>query len=127
MAPDVLLMDEPFAALNALSRRKLQEDLLQVVRDAGATLLFVTHSIEEAVAFWDNRAVQHLALWDYYPQTCSGSRVTIKGAARGRLRLWRSGPTSGFHVGPKPGSLLKKGTGLRGGDVIHVGRGLWPR
>jgi taurine dioxygenase len=32
-----------------------------------------------AVAFWDNRSVQHLAIWDYYPQTRSGRRVTIKG------------------------------------------------
>jgi len=32
-----------------------------------------------SVAFWDNRSVQHLALWDYYPQTRSGRRVTIKG------------------------------------------------
>jgi taurine dioxygenase len=34
---------------------------------------------ENSVAFWDNRCVQHLALWDYYPQTRSGFRVTIKG------------------------------------------------
>jgi taurine dioxygenase len=32
-----------------------------------------------SVAFWDNRAVQHMALWDYFPQTRSGFRVTIKG------------------------------------------------
>lgn len=32
-----------------------------------------------SVAFWDNRAVQHLAIWDYFPHTRSGSRVTIKG------------------------------------------------
>jgi taurine dioxygenase len=33
----------------------------------------------DSVAFWDNRAVQHLALWDYFPQVRSGDRVTIKG------------------------------------------------
>jgi taurine dioxygenase len=33
----------------------------------------------DSVAFWDNRAVQHMALWDYFPQTRSGYRVTIKG------------------------------------------------
>jgi taurine dioxygenase len=32
-----------------------------------------------SVAFWDNRAVQHLAIWDYYPQVRSGRRITIKG------------------------------------------------
>lgn len=46
--PDVLLMDEPFAALDALTRRKIQQDLLDLVGKVGATLLFVTHSIEEA-------------------------------------------------------------------------------
>jgi taurine dioxygenase len=32
-----------------------------------------------AVAFWDNRCTQHLAVWDYFPQTRSGYRVTISG------------------------------------------------
>jgi NitT/TauT family transport system ATP-binding protein len=47
--PDILLMDEPFAALDALTRRKLQEELLSVLAEVRATLLFVTHSIEEAI------------------------------------------------------------------------------
>jgi taurine dioxygenase len=34
---------------------------------------------EDSVAFWDNRCVQHIAMWDYFPQTRSGNRVTIKG------------------------------------------------
>lgn len=37
------------------------------------------HWRPRSVAFWDNRAVQHLAIWDYFPQTRSGFRVTIKG------------------------------------------------
>jgi len=37
------------------------------------------HWLPHSVAFWDNRAVQHLAVWDYFPQTRSGFRVTIKG------------------------------------------------
>jgi taurine dioxygenase len=32
-----------------------------------------------SVAFWDNRCTQHRALWDYWPHTRSGNRVTIKG------------------------------------------------
>jgi taurine dioxygenase len=32
-----------------------------------------------SVAFWDNRSVQHIAMWDYFPQVRSGHRVTIKG------------------------------------------------
>ena len=35
--------------------------------------------LPHSVAFWDNRSVQHLAIWDYYPQVRSGRRVTIKG------------------------------------------------
>ena len=47
--PDILLMDEPFAALDALTRRKLQEDLLTLAEEQHFTLLFVTHSINEAI------------------------------------------------------------------------------
>jgi NitT/TauT family transport system ATP-binding protein len=49
MEPDVLLMDEPFAALDALTRRKMQEELLRLWDDTHFTVLFVTHSIPEAV------------------------------------------------------------------------------
>jgi NitT/TauT family transport system ATP-binding protein len=49
MQPRVLLMDEPFAALDALTRRKMQEELLHLWEDGNFTLLFVTHSIEEAL------------------------------------------------------------------------------
>ena len=49
MRPKVLLMDEPFAALDALTRRRMQEELLALWEDAAFTLLFVTHSIEEAL------------------------------------------------------------------------------
>jgi NitT/TauT family transport system ATP-binding protein len=49
MEPDVLLMDEPFAALDALTRRKMQDELLRLWEDTKFTVLFVTHSIEEAI------------------------------------------------------------------------------
>lgn len=49
MEPKVLLMDEPFAALDALTRRKMQEELLALWEEVRFTLLFVTHSIEEAL------------------------------------------------------------------------------
>ncbi len=47
--PRVLLMDEPFAALDALTRRKMQEELLHLWDEVRFTLIFVTHSIEEAL------------------------------------------------------------------------------
>jgi NitT/TauT family transport system ATP-binding protein len=49
MQPEVLLMDEPFAALDALTRRKMQEELQALWEEERFTLLFVTHSIEEAL------------------------------------------------------------------------------
>ncbi|MET0682171.1 MAG: ABC transporter ATP-binding protein [Casimicrobiaceae bacterium] len=49
MEPDILLMDEPFAALDALTRRKMQDELLQLWDDTRFTVVFVTHSIPEAV------------------------------------------------------------------------------
>jgi NitT/TauT family transport system ATP-binding protein len=49
MEPDILLMDEPFAALDALTRRKMQEELLQLWQGVRFTVLFITHSIEEAL------------------------------------------------------------------------------
>ena len=49
MEPDILLMDEPFAALDALTRRKMQEELLALWDDTRFTVLFVTHSIPEAI------------------------------------------------------------------------------
>ena len=49
MQPEVLLMDEPFAALDALTRRKMQEELSRLWDELRFTLVFVTHSIEEAL------------------------------------------------------------------------------
>jgi NitT/TauT family transport system ATP-binding protein len=49
MEPAILLMDEPFAALDALTRRKMQDELLELWGEIGFTMLFVTHSIEEAI------------------------------------------------------------------------------
>ncbi len=49
MEPQILLMDEPFAALDALTRVKMQEELLQLWQDTKFAVLFVTHSISEAI------------------------------------------------------------------------------
>ncbi len=49
MEPDVLLMDEPFAALDALTRRQMQDELLQLWEDTKFTVIFVTHSIPEGI------------------------------------------------------------------------------
>ncbi|MFH8839082.1 ABC transporter ATP-binding protein [Streptomyces sp. NPDC017868] len=63
--PQILLMDEPFAALDALTRERLQEEVRTLAATTGATVLFVTHSAEEAVLL--------------------GSRVLVMAAGPGRV------------------------------------------
>ncbi len=47
--PSIVLMDEPFGALDALTRERLQDELLNLWRGSGRTVIFVTHSVDEAV------------------------------------------------------------------------------
>ena len=77
MQPRVLLMDEPFAALDALTRRKMQEELLALWDEVRFTLLFVTHSIEEALVV--------------------GSRIALLSPHPGRMRAEINSHTYGLH------------------------------
>jgi NitT/TauT family transport system ATP-binding protein len=53
MDPKILLMDEPFAALDAQTREAMQEELLRIWKQAGKTVLFITHQIDEAIFLSD--------------------------------------------------------------------------
>ena len=55
--PEVLFMDEPFGALDAITRMQLQEDVKRLSQETGTTIVFVTHDIEEAVYLADRIAV----------------------------------------------------------------------
>jgi NitT/TauT family transport system ATP-binding protein len=66
LRPAVLLMDEPFAALDAMTRRRMQEELLALCEETGVTTIFVTHAIDEAIVI--------------------GSRIVVMTAHPGRIR-----------------------------------------
>ena len=85
MRPKVLLMDEPFAALDVQTRARMQDFLLDVWRDSGASVLFVTHHIDEAAA-----AQSVLARGRGHPHPAHRAA-----ARRGRPRLCRAGGIDG--------------------------------
>ncbi len=98
MEPKILLMDEPFAALDALTRAKMQEELLQLWEDTKVTLLFVTHSIPEAVRL--------------------GNRILLLPPHPGRVRAELG--STGSDAGPGGGSLSKRIESLLfDGQPIH--------
>ncbi len=55
--PDLLLMDEPFGALDAITRERMQDELRRVQRDVRKTIVFVTHDVQEALKLGDQIAV----------------------------------------------------------------------
>ena len=85
MRPKVLLMDEPFAALDVQTRARMQDFLLDVWRDSGASVLFVTHHIDEAVALADRVVVFTVA-------ARAASRRSCRSTCRGRAICSRARP-----------------------------------
>ncbi|MBO6009223.1 MAG: ABC transporter ATP-binding protein, partial [Ruminobacter sp.] len=55
--PDIIFMDEPFGALDAITRMKLQDDILSIQKKERKTIIFVTHDIDEAVYLADRVVV----------------------------------------------------------------------
>jgi NitT/TauT family transport system ATP-binding protein len=76
--PDILLMDEPFGALDAITRNSLQDELLRIWKETGKSILFVTHDIEEAVYLGD----RVLLLGDTPAHIINEYRVDIDRAER---------------------------------------------
>ncbi|MHA6909095.1 ABC transporter ATP-binding protein [Ralstonia pseudosolanacearum] len=81
MEPKVLLMDEPFGALDALTRAHLQDELLKIVAATGSTVVMVTHDVDEAVLLADR-----IVMMTNGPAATIGEVLTV-GLPRPRVRL----------------------------------------
>jgi NitT/TauT family transport system ATP-binding protein len=55
--PRILLMDEPFAAVDAMTRELMQDEVAQIVQETGQTIIFITHSVDEAITLGDRIVV----------------------------------------------------------------------
>jgi NitT/TauT family transport system ATP-binding protein len=105
LEPDILLMDEPFAALDALTRRTMQQELLSLWEQLRFTVLFVTHSIEEAIIV--------------------GSRILVLSPHPGRVRAELNAGAIDYANIDKPefGALSKRIHKLLfGDDTMHARR-----
>jgi len=86
--PRMLLMDEPFASLDALTRRRMQEELLGIWEATRKTLLFVTHSIDEAVLL--------------------GDRILVLSSGPGRVRRILDNPAVGRRETPEGQATVRE-------------------
>jgi nitrate/nitrite transport system ATP-binding protein len=83
MQPKVLLLDEPFGALDALTRAKLQDELMSIVSDLKSTVVMVTHDVDEAVLLSDR-----IVMMTNGPAATIGEIVSVPLARpRDRLKL----------------------------------------
>jgi NitT/TauT family transport system ATP-binding protein len=77
LKPDILLMDEPFAALDGLTRSAMQDELLRIWRQTAVAVLFVTHSIEEALVIGER-----IIVMSPHPGTIRAELPGLTGADR---------------------------------------------
>ena len=83
MEPKVLLMDEPFGALDALTRAHLQDELLKIVAQTGSTVVMVTHDVDEAVLLSDR-----IVMMTNGPAATIGEILSVRlGRPRDRVAL----------------------------------------
>ena len=90
--PPVMLMDEPFSAVDPVVREQLQEEFLRLQDELGKTIVFVTHDIDEAIKLGDQVAV--LRVGGTLAQLADAARAAV--ASGGRLRRGLRGPRPGL-------------------------------
>lgn len=85
LKPQLILMDEPFAALDAITRNHLQREMIRIKEKTDATVIFITHNIQEAITL--------------------GSRIVLMSRHGGKLRIDMQNPI------PKPVTPASPGYG----------------
>lgn len=119
--PDLLLMDEPFGALDPIIRARAQEDLRRIQRTLGSTIMLVTHDMEEAIQLGDKvavmdagRLVQHGTPAEIIQQPATDFVANMVGGVERPLRLLSLYPVSEIlEEGSAEGEPLDANTSLR--------------
>ncbi len=111
---DILLMDEPFSALDPLIRGKLQDELLDLQQKVKKTILFVSHDLDEAVKLGNRISIME------------GGRIVQTGTAEDIVLRPADAYVAQFVQHLNPLTVLKAGTVMRGrGDLHQEGGGVW--
>ncbi|MDO6459125.1 ABC transporter ATP-binding protein [Granulosicoccaceae sp. 1_MG-2023] len=119
--PDLLLMDEPFGALDPIIRARAQDDLRRIQRALGSTILLVTHDMEEAIRLGDRiavmdggRLVQHGSPTGIIRNPATGFVAEMVGGVERPLRLLSLLPVADIvEPGTAPGEAIAPTTNLR--------------
>lgn len=132
--PKIMLMDEPFSAVDPIVRHQLQEELLRLQRDIGKTIVFVTHDIDEAIKLGDNVAVLRVGgkLAQFAPpaELLANPADDFVESFVGQDRGYRALTflhTDKLHLNPLPEDLVLDDDGLPagwrkgGGDLLPIG------
>ncbi len=102
--PPVMLMDEPFSAVDPVVREQLQEEFLRLQDELGKTIVFVTHDIDEAIKLGDQVAV--LRVGGTLAQLAAPARAALTAGRRVRGRLRGTRPRLP-RAGVRPGELAE--------------------
>ncbi|HPE15319.1 MAG TPA: ABC transporter ATP-binding protein [Oscillospiraceae bacterium] len=91
--PDIILMDEPFSALDPITREQLQDELLRLHDEMGKTIVFVTHDMDEAIKLGDKIAIMQngeIAQFDTPEELLKNPVSEFVAAFIGQNRLWKT-------------------------------------